>query len=98
LKIGGYELSGSKEITSKLMQHDLDAIEGLVSFSENGRFPSGATKYACSISIAVSQKGRTGIGFRQTECWSHHSKRESRRANAVAAHIGFVERLKRLLS
>ncbi len=98
LTIGGYELSGSKELTAKLVQHDLDAIEGLLTFSETGRYPSGATKYTCSISVAVSQKGRTGLGFRQTECWSHHPKRESRRATASLANTGFVERLKSLLS
>lgn len=86
LTISGYELSGSKEITAKLVQRDLDAIEGLMTFIENGRYPSGATKYACSISIAVSQKGRTGLGFRQTECWSHHPKRELRRARICGQH------------
>ena len=98
LKIGGYELSGSIEVSSKLVRHGLDAIEGIMTFSENGRYPSGATKYTCSISIAVSQKGRIGMGFRQTECWPHHPNRETRRANATASHIGFIERLKRLLS
>ncbi len=58
LKIGGYELSESKETTAKLIRHDLDSIEGLLRYSENGRYPSGATKYACSISIAVSQNER----------------------------------------
>lgn len=98
LKIGGYELSASKEITDKLVKHDLDAIEGILTFSKNGRYPSGATKYSCSISIAVSQKGRIGLGFRQTECWSHHPKRESRRATASFSNLGFVQRLKSLLS
>lgn len=97
LKIGGYELSGSKEITAKLVRHDLDAIEGILTFSENGCYPSGATKFACSILIAVSKKGRTGLGFRQTECWSHNPKRESRRSTASVNVMGFVQRLKRLL-
>lgn len=98
LKIGGYELSESLEITTKLVQHDLDAIEGLLTFSENGRYPAGQTKYTCFISIAVSQNGRTGLGFRQTECWSHNPKRESRRVTASVVHTGFLERLKNLLS
>jgi len=97
LTIGGYELSGSSEVSAKLVRHDLDAIEGLLTFSENGRYPSGATKYTCSISIAVSQDGRIGLGLRQTECWSHHPKRVMRRATAAVAQSGFVERLKRLL-
>jgi len=98
ITIAGHQLSESEEITSRLVQHDLESIEGLVTFSENGRYPSGATKYACSISIAVSQNGRTGLGLRQTECWSHHPKLELRRATAAEEHIGFVQRLRSLLS
>ena len=98
LIIGGHELSTSQKITSKLVQYDLDTIEGLLTFYENGCYPSGPTKYRCCISIAVTQNGRTGLGFRQVDCWSHNPKRESRRATAVEEHIGFVQRLKSLLS
>lgn len=98
LRIAGYVLSESTEITTKLKDRDLDAIDGIMTYSVNGRFPSGPTRYTCSISIAVAQEGRIGMGFLQTECWSHHPKRESRRATAAEAHSGFLERLKKLFS
>lgn len=96
LTIDGYELSESKRITDKLMEHDLDSIEGRISFVENGRYPHGAEKYTCLIAIAVTQDERTGLSICHDQCWPHDPSRESRRATAVAEYTSFIERLRKV--
>lgn len=78
-RIRGYEITGSKVITSKLVKFGLDSIEGRLSFFEDGRFPHGAEKYTCGIAIAITQAGRTGLSISHVECWPHDPSRERRR-------------------
>ena len=61
LQIYSCEIIGSLNITQKLEKHNLDSIEGRLSFFEDGRYPSGNKKYTCGIAIAVTQDGRTGL-------------------------------------
>ena len=93
IEINGYEISGSNVITNKLIKHDLDSIEGRVSFFLDGHYPHGAECYTCVIAIAITQNGRTGLGIYHVHCWPHDPSRESRRATAAAAHISFIEQL-----
>jgi hypothetical protein len=97
LKIYGYEISESKVVTDKLVKHNLDSIEGRLSFFEDGRYLHGAEKYACGIAIAVTQDGRTGMSVSHVECWPHDSSRECRRAVAASASASLLERLKNLI-
>ena len=100
LRIHGYEISESKTVTDKLVKHNLDSIEGRLSFFEDGRYPHGAEKYTCGIAIAVTQDGRTGMSISHVECWPHDPSRElrSRRADAANASVlSLLERLKNFI-
>ena len=78
LRIYSYELLGSLEITDKLIEHNLNSIEGRLSFFEDGKYPSGSPKYTCGIAIAVTQDGRTGMHICHVGCWPHDPAHESR--------------------
>ena len=97
LRIYGYELSESKVVTDKLVKHNLNSIEGRLSFFEDGRYPHGAEKYTCGIAMAVTQDGRTGMSISHVECWPHDPSREQRRAIAASANLSLLERLKNLI-
>ena|ERR1035441_5750257 len=97
LRIHGYEISESKVVTDKLVKHNLDSIEGRLSFFEDGRYSHGAEKYTCGIAIAVTQDSRTGMSISHVECWPHDSSREHRRAVAASASASLLERLKKLI-
>jgi hypothetical protein len=97
LRIYAYEISESIIVTDKLVKHNLDSIEGRLSFFEDGRYPHGAEKYTCGIAIAVTQDGRTGMSISHVECWPHDSSRERRRAVAATASVLLLERLKNLI-
>ena len=81
LRIEGFEITRSKIVTDKLVCHDLDAIEGRMSFFKDGFYPDGSIKYICGITIAVTQGGRTGLGLCHVSCWAHSASKESRRWN-----------------
>ena len=97
LRIHGYEISESKAVTDKLVKHNLDSIEGRLSFFEDGRYPHGAEKYTCGIAIAVTQDGRTGMSLSHVECWPHDSSRELRSRRSDVASASLLERLKGLI-
>lgn len=97
LFVNGCEITESNRITDKLVKLQLDSIEGRLSFFLDGRYPNGADKYTCSVAIAITQDGRTGMSMSHVECWPHDSARESQRAGAKAAQLTLRERLKRLL-
>jgi len=78
IKIYGYELTNSLDITEKLIEHGLDSIEGRLSFFEDGRFPNGSEKYTCGIAVALTQDGRTGMNISHVECWPHDPSLERR--------------------
>lgn len=78
LRIYSYEISDSLRITEKLEKHNLDSIEGRMSFFEDGRYPTGEEKYTCGIAIAVTQDGRTGMNISHVECWPHNPAIERR--------------------
>ena len=78
IRIYGYELTDSLEITEKLTGHGLDSIEGRLSFFEDGRFPNGSEKYTCGIAVALTQDGRTGMNISHVECWPHDPSLERR--------------------
>jgi hypothetical protein len=80
LRIHNYEISNSKIVTDKLVKFGLDSIEGRLSFFENGRYSEGVEKFICSIAVAITQGGRTGMSVSQVECWPHNSSRERQRA------------------
>jgi hypothetical protein len=84
ITIYGCEITDSRVVTDKLVKFGLDSIEGSLSFSEDGRYPSGAEKYTCGIAIAITQGGRTGLNLSHVECWPHDASRERRRAGAAA--------------
>jgi hypothetical protein len=97
LRIYNYELSGSKVVTDKLAKHDLDSIEGRLSFFEDGRYSHGAEKYTCGIAVAITQDGRTGMSISHVECWPHDASRERRSARAARATVPLLERLKNMM-
>jgi hypothetical protein len=80
IRIYSCELTHSTLVTDKLIQFNLDSIEGRISFFEEGRYEHGAEKYTCGIAIAVTQAGRTGLSMSHVECWPHDAKRELRRS------------------
>jgi hypothetical protein len=94
LRIYGYEISESKTVTEKLVKFGLDSIEGRLSFFEDGRYPHGAEKYTCGISIAVTQQGRAGLSISHVECWPHDASREQRRTSVPAPAL--IQRLKNI--
>jgi hypothetical protein len=98
LHIYGYEISSSKAVTDKLVKFGLDSIEGRLSFSEEGRYPYGPEKYKCSVAIAVTQGGRTGLSMGHVVCWRHDSSRELRRATGATEGASLIERLKNILN
>jgi hypothetical protein len=96
-RIHGYEISESKAVADKLVKHNLDSIEGRLSFFEDGRYPHGAEKYTCGIAIAVTQDGRTGMSMSHVECWPHDPLRELRSRRSEIANASLLERLKNLV-
>jgi hypothetical protein len=78
LRIHSYEVLGSLGITEKLVSHNLDSIEGRLSFFEDGRYPSGSRKFTCGMAIAVTQNGRTGLYICHVACWPHDPNQELR--------------------
>ncbi|MBA3484846.1 MAG: hypothetical protein H0T51_23860 [Pirellulales bacterium] len=98
LRIYGCEISGSREVTDKLVKLDLDSIEGRLSFFEDGRYLHGAEKITCGIAIAITQDGRTGLAMSHVECWPHDALRESRRATNAPSNDSLLSRLKNLLN
>ncbi len=98
LKIYSYEILGSLVVTEKLTKHELDSIEGRLSFFEDGRYPSGNKKFTCGISVAVTQNGRTGMYICHVACWPHDSRQESRSTRFKSPqNLGLVERIKGML-
>lgn len=98
LKIYSYEILGSLEITEKLVQHNLDSIEGRLSFFEDGRYPSGRKKYTCGISIAVTQDGRTGMYLCHVVCWPHDPRQERRSTRYTPpVKTGLIDKIKNML-
>src|SRR3954468_9502825 len=97
LKIYGCEVTGSNVVTDKLVQFDLDSIEGRLSFFEDGRYPHGAEKYTCGIAIAITQGGHTGLSLSHIECWPHDPTRERRRAVTAPPSDSLLDRLKNML-
>lgn len=79
IRVRDYAITDSKVVTEKLVKWNLDAIEGRLSFFEDGRYPHGAEKYTCGIAIAITQDGRTGMSLSHVECWPHDPTRELRR-------------------
>lgn len=82
LRIDGHEISGSKDVTDKLVPLGLDSIEGRLSFFTDGRYPQGADRFTCGLAIAIAQGGRVGMSITHVECWPHDPTRERRRAIA----------------
>jgi hypothetical protein len=97
LRIYGCEVSKSKIVTEKLVKLNLDAIEGRLSFFQDGRYANGADKYTCGIAIAVTQGGRTGLSLSHVECWPHDPSREFRRRVAEVDAAKLLARLNALL-
>lgn len=97
LRIYNCEITESKVVTDKLVEFGLDAIEGRLSFFEDGGYPHGAKKYTCGISIAITQGGRTGLSMSHVTCWPHDQSRERRRAAAGEASASLLARLKNIL-
>ena len=95
MQIYGYEISNSKIVTEKLLRHNLDSIEGRLSFFEDGRYADGTERYTCGIAISVTQGGRTGLSLSHVECWPHDPSRESRRAGYESE--GIIQRIKNLI-
>lgn len=95
LRIYSYEVTGSKEVTDKLVRFKLDSIEGRMSFFADGRYPDGTERHTCGIAIAISQSGRTGLSLLHIECWPHDPARERRRSGAAVR--SFVDRFKKFL-
>jgi len=83
LRIAGYEILGSKAVTDKWVGRGLDAIEGRLSFFEDGRYPSGSRKYTCGMAMAVTQGGRTGLYLCHVQCWPHDPDVERRSGRYV---------------
>lgn len=98
LLIYGCEITRSNRVTDKLVRLSIDSIEGCLSFIEDGRFRyHDAERYRCSIAIAVTQGGRTGMSMSHVECWPHDPSRESSRSSANLASVALTARLKKLL-
>jgi hypothetical protein len=99
LRIHNYDLLGSREVTEKLVKHNLDSIEGRLSFFEDGRYPSGSKKYTCGIAIAATQDGRIGMYICHVECWAHDPRLE-RRSNRYESppKPGFIDKIKAIMN
>ena len=78
IRVFGSELGGSSEVTTALLQFELDSIEGRMTFTRDGFFPSGAVRYICTIAIAITQDRRTGMYLDHVRCWPHDYSKESR--------------------
>ena len=76
--IYGSELRGSIEITSVLVDRDLDSIDGRLSFILDGRYPDGSCRYICCIAIALTQDRRSGMYLSHAPCWPHDPSKERR--------------------
>ncbi len=98
IRIYSYELSESKVITDKLVRHDLDSIEGRLSFFRDGRYPDGSQKFTCGISIAVTQSGRTGMYLCHVECWPHDWTKERRSARFAATQTPIIKKVVRAIT
>lgn len=76
--IGGCTLMRSKLVTDNLVKFDLDSITGQMTFSKLGPRPGEPQWYMCTVAIAVSQGGRTGIDTASRACWAHEPTLERR--------------------
>ena len=98
LRIHNYDLLGSRAVTDKLVKHNLNSIEGRLSFFEDGRYPSGSKKYTCGIAIAVTQDGRTGMYICHVECWAHDPRIERRSTRyEQPPKTGLLDRIKTMI-
>ena len=98
IRIYSYELLESLRVTDHLTKHNLDTIEGRLSYFEDGRYPSGSKKYTCGISIAVTQDGRTGMYICHVACWPHDTRMERRSTRfKPTPKPRFLERVKGIL-
>ncbi len=101
MRIDGYEILDSFSVTEKLIKHDLDMIQGRLSYFVDGRFPNGSEKYTCGIAIAVTQDGRTGLHISHVECWPHDPSTESRstrfKPQPIHKNDGILDKIKRLI-
>lgn len=98
IMIYGREITDSITVTEKLVHHQLDSIEGRLSFFEDGRYPNGADKYTCGIAIAITQDGRTGLFICHTVCWPHDPKLEQCRAICATESLSLFSRIKKLIT
>lgn len=78
IMIYGSQLNDSTEVTEKLIQHNIDSIEGRLSFFPDGRYPDGSQRFTCGIAIAITQGSRTGMYLSHTSCWEHDPSKEIR--------------------
>jgi len=97
IRIYSCELTDSTVVTEKLVKFNLDAIEGRLSFFQDGRYSDGTQKYTCGISIAIVQGRRVGMNMWYVSCWPHDERRENRRAVPVREQKSFFSRLRDLL-
>jgi len=81
--IFGSELGGSTEITTGLAEHNLDSIEGRLSFFPDGRYPDGSSRFICGIAIALTQDRRTGMFLSHVSCWPHDPSKELRSSRFI---------------
>lgn len=95
--IDGHEIIDSTRVTNKLLELQLDSIEGRLSFSLDGRFPSGVDKYACEVFITIARKDRIGMGTHRVSCWTHDASQELRRAQPKAPRPTLFDRLRNFL-
>jgi hypothetical protein len=85
IEINGEEIDNSRRVTDKLVNRGIESIQGRFLFRESGIFPHGAPRYTCTVSVVVTQGGRSGSAERSVDCWPHDESRESRRARVVTA-------------
>lgn len=76
--IGGCTLMRSKLVMDSFVQFGLDSIAGQMTFSKLGPRPGEPQWFMCTVAIAVSQGGRTGIDTAKRACWAHDLSRERR--------------------
>lgn len=95
--INGCEVTDSNRITDKLVELQLDAIEVRFSFFLDGRYPNGADKYTCGVTVAIAQGGRIGLSTSHVACWPHDPARELMRGGAAATRATLLDRLRKLL-
>lgn len=76
--IHGLKVTDSNRITDKLIQLQLDSIEGRFEFILDGAYPNGVEKYNCCVTVTIAQGSRTGTSTRHVACWPHDPVREMR--------------------